>query len=51
MIDERKIIEKLQKRIDNYLNKYPDRKNSEAVIVIEEFIDLLEDEAKKEEES
>ncbi len=50
MVNERKIIEKLQKRIDEYLHKYPDRKNSEAVIVIEEFIDLLEDEAKKEEE-
>lgn len=45
MIDETKIIKKLQNRIDEFVKVHPDQKNCESVQVIEEFIELLESEA------
>lgn len=47
MIDEKKVIKKLQSRIDDFVLKHPDRKDSEAVETIREFIHLLEEEAKE----
>lgn len=46
MIDETKVIKKLQKRIDTYVLQHPDKKDSEKVQVIREFIHMLEIEAK-----
>lgn len=46
MIDEKKIIQTLQGRIDDFLIANPERKDCESVQVIREFIQLLEYEAK-----
>lgn len=45
MIDETKVIKKLQTRIDEFVKTHPDQKNCESIQVIEEFIELLESEA------
>lgn len=47
MIDEKRVIKKLQSRIDDFVLKHPDKKASEAVETIKEFIHLLEEEAKE----
>ena len=47
MIDEKKVIKKLQDRIDDFVLKHPDRKDCEAVQTVEEFIQMLEEEAEK----
>lgn len=47
MIDEKRVIKKLQDRIDDFVLKHPDKKDSEAVETIREFIHLLEEEAKE----
>ena len=47
MIDEKKVIKKLQKRIDIFVKEYPELNNSESVESIREFIHLLEIEAKE----
>lgn len=47
MIDEKKVINKLQDRIDDFVLKHPDKKDCEAVQVVEEFIQMLEEEAEK----
>lgn len=45
MIDEKKVIKKLQDRIDDFVLKHPDKKDCESVQVVKEFIHLLEEEA------
>lgn len=45
MIDETKIIKKLQNRIDEFVKVHPDQKNCESVQTIREFMQLLESEA------
>lgn len=45
MIDEKRVIKKLQSRIDDFVLNYPDRKDCEAVQTIREFIHMLEEEA------
>ncbi len=45
MIDETKVIKKLQTRINEFVKVHPDQKNCESVRLIEEFIELLESEA------
>lgn len=47
MIDEKRVIKKLQDHIDDFVLKHPDKKDSEAVETIREFIHLLEEEAKE----
>ena len=47
MIDEKKVIKKLQKRIDIFVKEHPELNNSESVESIREFIHLLEIEAKE----
>lgn len=47
MIDEKRVIKKLQSRIDDFVLKHSDKKDSEAVETIREFIHLLEEEAKE----
>lgn len=49
MIDEKKVIAKLKGRIDRYVKEHPDKERSEQVEIINEFIHLLQDEAKEEE--
>ena len=46
MVDEKIIIKKLEKRIDDFVKLYPDKKGCEQVETIREFIHLLELEAK-----
>ena len=46
MVDEKIIIKKLEKRIDDFVKLYPDKKGCEQVEAIREFIHLLELEAK-----
>ena len=43
MIDEKRVIKKLQSRIDDFVLKHSDKKDSEAVETIREFIHLLEE--------
>lgn len=50
MIDETKIIKKLQTRIDEFIKTHPEKKDCESVQTIREFINLLEIEAKEQEE-
>lgn len=47
MIDEKKVIKKLQDRIDDFVLKHPDKKDCEAVQTVEEFIQMLEEECKE----
>ena len=47
MVDEKKVIKKLQDRIDDFVLKHPDRKDCEAVQTVEGFIQMLEEEAEK----
>ena len=47
MIDERRIIYRIQTRIDSFVAANPQEKACEQVQVMEEFIQMLEDEAKK----
>lgn len=46
MIDEQKVIKKLQTRIDEFVKKHPEQKNCSSVRTIEEFIHMLDVEAK-----
>lgn len=46
MVDEKIIIKKLEKRIDDFVKAYPEKKGCEQVEAIREFIHLLELEAK-----
>ena len=45
MIDEKKVIKKLQYRINDFVLKHSDKKDCESVQVVKEFIHLLEEEA------
>lgn len=45
MIDEKKIIEKLENRIDVFIQSQPKEKNSLVVETIREFIHMLQLEA------
>lgn len=45
MIDENAIIRKLEKRIDDFVAKHPEQKDSIHVQAIQEFIHMLELEA------
>lgn len=47
MIDEKKVIKKLQDRIDDFVLKHPDKKDCEEIQVVEEFIQILEEECKE----
>lgn len=47
MIDEKRVIKKLQSRIDDFVLKHPDKKDCEAVQTVEEFIQILEEECKE----
>ena len=47
MVDEKKVISKLQARVDDFTKKYPDRAKSPEVETINEFIHLLEEEAER----
>lgn len=47
MVDEKKVIKKLQDRIDDFVLKHSDRKDCEEVQVVTEFIQMLEEEAEK----
>ena len=47
MIDEKKVIKKLQDRIDDFVLNHPDKKDCEEVQVVTEFIQMLEEEAEK----
>ena len=47
MIDEKKVINKLQDRIDDFVLKHPDKKDCEKIQVVTEFIQILEEEAEK----
>lgn len=47
MINEKRVIKKLQSRIDDFVLIHPDRKDCEAVQTVEEFIQMLEEEAEK----
>lgn len=46
MIDEKRIIAKLEKRIDVFVKAHPDQKDGVSVQAIREFIHMLELEAK-----
>lgn len=46
MIDEKRIIAKLEKRIDDFTKAHPDQKDGVSVQIIQEFIHMLELEAK-----
>lgn len=46
LIDEKKIIKKLENRIDEFLKGHPDKKDCLEVRAVEEFIHMLELEAK-----
>lgn len=46
MIDEKRVIAKLEKRIDSFVKDHPDQKDSISVQTIREFIHMLELEAK-----
>ena len=50
MIDEKRIIAKLEKRIDDFVKANPDQKDGASVQAIQEFIHMLELEAKYGEE-
>ncbi len=45
MIDETKLIAKLENRIDGFLKSQPKEINSPAVETVKEFIHMLENEA------
>lgn len=45
MIDETKVIEKLNKRIDEFVKMHPEKKDCMEIQSIQEFIHLLEQEA------
>ena len=47
MIDEKKVIKKLQSRIDTFLKQHPEEKDCLGVQRVKEFIHLLEIEAKE----
>ena len=47
MIDEKPLLEKLEKRKAEYLDEYPDRIHSLEVETVNEFIHLIEIEAKE----
>lgn len=47
MIDEKKVIKKLQYRINDFVLKHSDKKDCESVQVVKEFIHLLEEESQK----
>lgn len=46
MIDEKRIIAKLERRIDDFVEAHPDQKDSISVQTVQEFIHMLELEAK-----
>lgn len=46
MVDEKRIIKKLENRIDGFVKGHPDKKDCLEVRAVEEFIHMLELEAK-----
>ena len=46
MIDEKRIIAKLERRIDDFVEAHPDQKDSISVQTVQELIHMLELEAK-----
>ena len=47
MIDEKKLIKRLQSRIDTFVKEHPEEKDCVQVQNVKEFIHLLEIEAKE----
>lgn len=47
MIDEKIIIKKIENRIDIFVKEYPDRKDGLEVQTLNEFIHMLQIEAKE----
>lgn len=47
MIDETKIIKRLENRIDTFVEAHPKENHSPAVETIREFIHMLKEEAKE----
>lgn len=47
MVDEKPIIKKLEKRIDDFVKAYPEKKGCAEVETLREFIHLLQLEAKE----
>lgn len=47
LIDADRLIEKLDDRIDEFIKKQPDKKNSEPVVMMQELIQLIERETSK----
>lgn len=47
MIDEKKVIKKIESRIDTFVKQHPKEKDCEHVQVQREFIHMLELEAKE----
>ena len=47
MVDEKIIIRKLEKRIDDFVKNHPEQKDCEKVQTVREFIHMLELEAKE----
>lgn len=48
-IDADEIIKKLDNRIDEFIKKHPDKKNSEPVVMLQELIQMIEEEVEDEE--
>lgn len=42
MVDEKRLIKKLEGRIDDFIKAHPDKKNCEQVQVMQEFIHMLQ---------
>lgn len=47
MIDAEKLIKRLDNRIDEFIKKYPDKKDCEAVVMMQELIHLIRLEAEE----
>lgn len=45
MIDETKVIKRLEKRIDDFIKSYPFKKDSVEVQIVHKFIHMLKIEA------
>lgn len=48
MVDEKKLIRRIDRRIDDFVKKHPDKKNCEQIEAMKELIHLIELEAEEE---
>lgn len=51
MIDETKIIKRLEKRIDDFIKSYPFKKDSVEVQIVYEFIHMLKKRSRRPKET